>query len=338
MEWLDRIDWAVAKARRDLHLARVSVSSWKVSQAAVLALQVESWSSLGFSMQQVPSLQRLMALEGKESNPMATQPGEEQGNLDHAEQPAEISEEQVGGRYYRPLLQATFESDWESAKRFLEQDSASKTATITSRSETVLHIATFSAHDQFFENLVEILSPHPEALEMVDCDGRTAHHIAVLCGRIRMVKALDKRNPKLTQLPDKEGRVPLGTSALEASMHKEITWFLVKNTTDDGPNHPLSSPDAIETIIDRTYAGHHDITVYLVRPYPHFMTMKGSKRKGHSILFALALMESHFLSGTRLNVMEALIYKCPYFLHSHPFITDSLQNDHHLAHHLLFCI
>ncbi|KAI6681741.1 hypothetical protein NL676_035622 [Syzygium grande] len=236
---------------------------------------------------------------------MATQPSEEQGNLDHAEQPAEdvrvsvgsapsqsrgapeISEEQVGGRYYRPLLQATFKGDWESAKRFLEQDSASKMATITSRSETVLHIAAFSAHDQFFENLVEILSPHPEALEMVDYDGRTALHIAVLCGRIRMVKALVKRNPKLTQLPDKEGRVPLGISALEAFMHKEITWFLVKNTAADGPNHPLSSPDAIETIIDLTDAGHHD------RYHP---------------LSSQAVSSLH--DHERLNVMEALIYKC----------------------------
>ncbi|KAI6679111.1 hypothetical protein NL676_032992 [Syzygium grande] len=240
---------------------------------------------------------------------MATQPSEEQGNLDHAEQPAdvrvsvgsapsqsggapEISVEQVGGRYYRPLLQATFKGDWESAKRFLEQDSSSNMATITSRSETMLHIAAFSAHDQFFENLVEILSPHPEALEMVDCDGRTALHIAVLCGRIRMVKALVRRNPKLTQLPDDEGRVPWAMSALEASMHKEIAWFLAKNTTDDEPSHPFSSSSAIDTIIDLTYAGHH-----------------GIRFEGNSILYALTMMPSHFLSRTRLSVLETLICK-----------------------------
>ncbi|KAF8015728.1 hypothetical protein BT93_H1299 [Corymbia citriodora subsp. variegata] len=64
-ERLERIDRAVAKARRDLLAAGESVSSWKVSQAVVLALQVDSWSSLGFSMQQVPSLRSLMAVEGK---------------------------------------------------------------------------------------------------------------------------------------------------------------------------------------------------------------------------------------------------------------------------------
>ncbi|KAF8016183.1 hypothetical protein BT93_H1639 [Corymbia citriodora subsp. variegata] len=53
IERLERIDRAVAKAWPDLVAAGESVSSWKVSQAVVLALQVDSWSSMGFSMQQI---------------------------------------------------------------------------------------------------------------------------------------------------------------------------------------------------------------------------------------------------------------------------------------------
>ncbi|XP_048133990.1 uncharacterized protein LOC115727320 [Rhodamnia argentea] len=258
---------------------------------------------------------------------MAQQPREKQGKPNNSEPPADVRlsigsapsqsrpvpgilEKVVDGHYYRPLLQAAFKGDWESAKRFFEQDSASKTAKITRRSETVLHVAALSAQDQFFENLVELLSPYPKALERVDCDGRTALHNAVLCGRIRMVKALVRCNPRLTQLADNEGRVPWGISAVEASMHKEIAWFLAKNTTDDGPSHPFSSPSAITTIIELTYAGHHDITLYLVRLYPHLITMKSTEYDNASILYVLAIMESHFRSGTRLSVLEALIYKC----------------------------
>lgn len=62
---LERIDRSAVKARRYLIAARESVSSWKVSQAVVSELQVDSWSSLGFQMQEVPSLQRLMVIEGK---------------------------------------------------------------------------------------------------------------------------------------------------------------------------------------------------------------------------------------------------------------------------------
>ncbi|KAF8036194.1 hypothetical protein BT93_C2028 [Corymbia citriodora subsp. variegata] len=172
------------------------------------------------------------------------------------ERSAGISEEQVDEPYYRPLVRAAFKGDWEFATTFFERDSASKTAKITNRSETLLHIAALGAHDQFLENLVELFSPYPEALEMVDRDGRTALHNAVLCGRIRMVKALVRSNPKLTQLADNEDRVPLGMSALEASKHKEIAWFLAKNTTDDGPSHPFSCSSSISTIIDLTYSGH----------------------------------------------------------------------------------
>ncbi|XP_019445357.1 PREDICTED: uncharacterized protein LOC109349123 [Lupinus angustifolius] len=58
-------DRAADQAWRDLFMARETVSAWKVSQNTLLALQVDSWESLGIKMQQVPSLLRLMIIEGK---------------------------------------------------------------------------------------------------------------------------------------------------------------------------------------------------------------------------------------------------------------------------------
>ncbi|KAI6668738.1 hypothetical protein NL676_007230 [Syzygium grande] len=172
------------------------------------------------------------------------------------------------------------------------------------------HCCKLHSRDQFLENMVKFLSPYPGALEMVDCDGRTALHNAVLCGRIRMVKALVGSNSKLTQLPDHEGRIPLGTAAREASIHKDITWFLAKSTTEDELGRPFSSASAIDFILDLTYAGYHDITLYLVGRYPHLMTKKSTKHEGKTILYSLAVLQSHFPSGTKLSVLEALIYKC----------------------------
>ncbi|KAL3747110.1 hypothetical protein ACJRO7_015963, partial [Eucalyptus globulus] len=209
----------------------------------------------------------------------------------------------------RRLLQAAYRGDWESAKKLFEEDSYLRmTAKITPRLETAIHIAALSAQDQFVENLAELLSP--KALREVDCKGRTAHHIAVLSQRIRMVKALVGRNPDLTQLADNHGRVPLEISAQEAPMHKEIAWFLAKNTKDDEPTKPFSRLSAIDFILDLTYAGHHDIILHLVRQYPGLMTMKSEKNEDKTILYLLASMRSHFRSGTRLSVLEALIYKC----------------------------
>ncbi|XP_027348428.1 uncharacterized protein LOC113859987 [Abrus precatorius] len=62
---IDRADRAAANACHDLLAAGESVSAWKVSQNALLTLQVDSWNSLGIKMQQVPSLHRLMITEGK---------------------------------------------------------------------------------------------------------------------------------------------------------------------------------------------------------------------------------------------------------------------------------
>lgn len=64
-EALEKIDREVVKARRDILASGDNVSAWKVSQAVCLALKVDSWESLGFQMQQVPSLHDLIVTEGK---------------------------------------------------------------------------------------------------------------------------------------------------------------------------------------------------------------------------------------------------------------------------------
>ncbi|PON33820.1 Histidine kinase-like ATPase, C-terminal domain containing protein [Parasponia andersonii] len=62
---IDKVHKAVERARRDFVAAGKTVSAWPVAQAALLALQVDSWSSLGFRMQEVPSLYNIMLVEGK---------------------------------------------------------------------------------------------------------------------------------------------------------------------------------------------------------------------------------------------------------------------------------
>ncbi|KAK6161734.1 hypothetical protein DH2020_005115 [Rehmannia glutinosa] len=64
-EMIEKLDRAVMRARRDLLASNENVSTWKVSQAALLKVKAESWESLGFQMQQVPSLKGLLVTEGK---------------------------------------------------------------------------------------------------------------------------------------------------------------------------------------------------------------------------------------------------------------------------------
>ncbi|XP_019169402.1 PREDICTED: uncharacterized protein LOC109165196 [Ipomoea nil] len=62
---VERIDKAVLEAHREILATGEVVSAWKVSQAALVILQADTWDSLGFQMQQVPYLHRLMLAEGK---------------------------------------------------------------------------------------------------------------------------------------------------------------------------------------------------------------------------------------------------------------------------------
>ncbi|GMH20284.1 hypothetical protein Nepgr_022125 [Nepenthes gracilis] len=64
-EALEKIEASVAKARRELIASGESVSTWKVSQSALVTLQADSLESLGFQLQEVPSLHHLIVVEGK---------------------------------------------------------------------------------------------------------------------------------------------------------------------------------------------------------------------------------------------------------------------------------
>lgn len=59
------IDGAVVKAHSDLLAAGENISAWRVSQSALVTLKAVSFESLGFHMQNVPSLYRLMITEAK---------------------------------------------------------------------------------------------------------------------------------------------------------------------------------------------------------------------------------------------------------------------------------
>ncbi|GKA27284.1 hypothetical protein Tco_0713452, partial [Tanacetum coccineum] len=59
------IDAAVKKAHSDLLAAGESVTAWRVSQAALVMLKADSFESLGFHMQNVPSLYQIIITEAK---------------------------------------------------------------------------------------------------------------------------------------------------------------------------------------------------------------------------------------------------------------------------------
>ncbi|XP_021745800.1 uncharacterized protein LOC110711690 isoform X2 [Chenopodium quinoa] len=64
-ETLDKVETAVASARRQIIGAGEHVSVWKLSRCALAKLQADSWDSLGFQLHQVPSLHQLILVEAQ---------------------------------------------------------------------------------------------------------------------------------------------------------------------------------------------------------------------------------------------------------------------------------
>ncbi|KAK9665674.1 hypothetical protein RND81_14G128100 [Saponaria officinalis] len=62
----EKIDAAVVAVRQEMVAAgKEHISSWKVSQAALVKLKADSWDCLGFQMQEIASLHQLLLIEGK---------------------------------------------------------------------------------------------------------------------------------------------------------------------------------------------------------------------------------------------------------------------------------
>ncbi|XP_051130076.1 protein NO VEIN [Andrographis paniculata] len=64
-DMVEKLDEAAKRAWSVLVPSGDNVSAWKVSQEVLRIVKAESWESLGFQMQQVPSLKRLLATEAK---------------------------------------------------------------------------------------------------------------------------------------------------------------------------------------------------------------------------------------------------------------------------------
>ncbi|KAF5480470.1 hypothetical protein F2P56_001218 [Juglans regia] len=88
---------------------------------------------------------------------------------------------------------------------------------LTSFTETPLHIAALLGHLQFTKAL---LKRKPQLVEKVDSSGRTAFHLACAEGHTQVVKALLQANMDMCLVSDQEKRIPLHLAAMRG--HLEV--------------------------------------------------------------------------------------------------------------------
>ncbi|KAL2458803.1 ankyrin repeat-containing protein-like [Forsythia ovata] len=213
---------------------------------------------------------------------------------------------EVNLNYYQPLHLAAKEGDWKTAKRFIDSDNTALTAVISIQGMTALHVAASSSHSKFVENLVELIPA--EALDARDERGCNALHYVAIGEAVNAAKALVDKNPALPLSMETLGQTPLFFAAYwgAPSKSKEMLWYLSTVTTNDFPSYAFTGPWSNLLILGITAAGFNDVTLYLLRRYPHLTMARDNTNT--TILHVISSHPHLFPSGTKLSFWERFIY------------------------------
>ncbi|KAE8021211.1 hypothetical protein FH972_007125 [Carpinus fangiana] len=138
---------------------------------------------------------------------------------------------------------------------------------LTSLSDTPLHIAALLGHLQFCKVLV---NKNPKLVEEVDSRGRTPLHLASAAGHIDLVKALLQANANVCLARDQDGRIPLHLASMRGRI--DIIEELIN-----------ARPESIQVNLEG------DSVLHLCVQYNHLHALK--------LLVVLAKCEEFFLSS-----------------------------------------
>lgn len=148
---------------------------------------------------------------------------------------------------YIPLVKAILRGDWESAKRFFDQDPAAVTARITEMMETALHIVVGTGkYIHFVENLVGLI-PAESLPALTDDGGRTALHIAAWVGNTEAARVLVQQQPRLLYVRDNTNWLPIHRAAINA--RRDTLSYLLTVTENDPVSLPFSNVSGAQFII-----------------------------------------------------------------------------------------
>ncbi|KAF8403426.1 hypothetical protein HHK36_011530 [Tetracentron sinense] len=180
------------------------------------------------------------------------------------------------------------------------------TLVVNKNSRTALHVASARGHFKFVKELLKRMLPAELAFQ--DINGDTALHLAAISGSTDIAKSILRKNLALAQIRSKDGWTPLLYAATVARLEqKELVWHLCLVTRDDDPS-PFADAFGAELICNITASGFYDISLHLVKRYPHLATAVNAEND--TVLSLMAQRPSAFPSGSRLGFWKQCIYAC----------------------------
>ncbi|KAI3878825.1 hypothetical protein MKX03_014554, partial [Papaver bracteatum] len=215
-----------------------------------------------------------------------------------------MSKEVLDG--YEELYEAALVGGWKVASKFLEKNPEAITKMITSESKTVLHVAMLSGNMMFIGEIVKLMPP--EILEYkTKAECYTTLHYAALFGYAKAAKMMVTKNPKLTQIVDRSGKVPLHYALTSVTAgQRETVEYLYSVTRHEDPS-PFSGYQG-DTILRWTIdAGFYDIASSLVQRFPE-LVINQAKEVQTSAMTYMAERPFAFASGAKLTFWQRFIY------------------------------
>ncbi|XP_022894988.1 uncharacterized protein LOC111409212 isoform X3 [Olea europaea var. sylvestris] len=208
--------------------------------------------------------------------------------------------------WYLPLYKAALQGDWESARKFFDQDPDAVTAKITKVSETALHVAVGTGRAiHFVKELLELI-PTDALATLRDQVGQTALHYAAIFGNVKAAQILVSKNQDLPNIHSDTLFLPIHSAALYAN--KDMISYLLTVTKDDKDPSPFADKSGVDLLNLVTLAEFYDLALYLVQLYPSLATLKSAA--GNNALNLIAGKPSPFLRRSSLNVWQRFLYSC----------------------------
>nr|XP_033508369.1 uncharacterized protein LOC104119870 [Nicotiana tomentosiformis] len=172
--------------------------------------------------------------------------------------------------------------------------------------QTALHVAVGAKNDNakhFVEKLVDSMAPD-DPLDMGDCNGDTPLHYAARFGNLDAAKILVGRNKNLPNIGSEGDLYPIHDAAEYGFNSVDIYAYLLGVTT---VLDPYTGSSGIRLLRRLIHSDMYDFATELVKQHPDL-----AKNDEHekSALKELAMKEFAFLSGSRLNYWQLLLFSC----------------------------
>ncbi|KAI3862966.1 hypothetical protein MKX03_005349 [Papaver bracteatum] len=188
--------------------------------------------------------------------------------------------------------------DWQAAELLFQYDPQSVSEVAGEYSQTALHIASNAKQWTFVEKLVEIMER--KHLELQETKyGYTALHTVVVEGNVEVAKAMVKKNPRLTQIREYNGSLPLKVAAdYITDRQEEMVNYLWSATKNEASSFfGAQGATLLCSLIDANF---YDIALCVVQKYPNLGNVN-SEIGGVTALETMAVRPFAFLNGCKIK-------------------------------------